>query len=182
MKKFIFFPLWKIESLEQSLEDLEQKGYRLVNVKNSYWFTFKVATPKVMHYFLSYKSFRGASMGNCDYALESAHNASLIDSKMCYYTLYRTKESKDKLPLLYEVRLDYIRKVLLEKVLTTIFLTALFTLLLILEINSPTPHKATCILWILVAICACLTFYNLFGFIKQRTKCKKYEQKNRFNH
>ena len=92
MKKFVFFPSWKIENVEKYLEDMEQKGYRLEKIKHSYWFYFKESVPKQMCYFLSYKSFRGSGNGHCDYALLSQHGANPIESKTCFYTLYRTKE------------------------------------------------------------------------------------------
>ncbi len=45
-KKFIYFPLWKIDELEKTLEEMEKQGYRTVYVKNSYWFYFKKSSPK----------------------------------------------------------------------------------------------------------------------------------------
>ena len=46
MKKFVFFPLWRIEDVEKYLESMEQKGYRLEKIKHSYWFYFKESTSK----------------------------------------------------------------------------------------------------------------------------------------
>ena len=54
-------------------------------------------------------------MGNCDNALLSKHKANPVKSKMCYYSLYRTKETKEKLKLLCDVRADYIKRILFEK-------------------------------------------------------------------
>ena len=78
---------------------MEQNGYRLDKISHSYWFYFNESTPKEMHYFLSYKSFRGQSMGWCDYALEKNYNAHEIKSNMCFYTIYRTKEPKESLSI-----------------------------------------------------------------------------------
>jgi len=168
IKKYIFFPLWKIEVLEKKLSEMEQKGYRLENIKFSYCFFFKKSTPKEMNYFLSYKSFRGQSMSYADYALESRHYANLIKSKMCFFNLYRTKEQKEKLSLLYEARLDYIKRILLEKALTSFFITIIFTNLFFLSLMKA---------WLAIAlavISACLTTYYMIGYNKQKIKCKNY--------
>lgn len=181
MKKYIHFPLWKIEKLEQSLEKMEKSGYRLTNVSYSHWFTFKESPPKEMYYFLSYKAFRGQSMGNCDYALESKHKANLIDSQMCYYSLYRTKEQKDELSLLFEVRMDYIKRILFEKAVTSLFLAIIFALLLYATMSASANYKSLLIMIILLCACVFLTTYYFYGFSKQRSKCKKYEQNNYSN-
>ena len=182
IKKFLYFPLWKIENLEHMLEDLEQNGYRLTNVNCSHWFTFKEASPKQVCYFLSYKSFRGESMAHCDYALESKHKANLIDSKMCYYSLYRTKEQKESLSLLYEVRMDYIRKILLNNALTSLLFTLVFAILFFLCINVSKQYKLSFIIIVIIGICVCLTAYYFFGYFKQRSKCKKYGHDHNSNH
>lgn len=83
MKKYIFFTLWNIEKLERMLHEYEQNGLRLESVSFNYQFRFEKSAEKEMQYFLSYKSFRGASMGNCDNALLSKHKANPVKSKMC---------------------------------------------------------------------------------------------------
>lgn len=178
MKKYIFFPLWKIESLEEYLESMEQKGYRLDNISYSHCFSFKESTPKQMNYFLSIKSFSWLNMGCCDYALESRHNANQIKSKMCFFAMYRTKEQKEKLSLLYEARMDYIKRILLEKALTELFLSILYAVIIISGIITSSINKGIWIIGVIPAICFCLTVYHFFGYIKQKNKCKNYEHNN----
>lgn len=175
MRKYIYFSLWNFESLEHKLEEFEKSGYRLTKVSFSHWFTFKESSPKQMFYFLTYKSFRGESMEYCDYALESDFCASMIDTKMCYFSLYRTKEEKNRLSLLYGARMDYIRSILLEKALTSLALTIIFTTLFFLSSNISMQGKFSFVLVTFAGICACLTAYYFFGYIKQKIKCKKYE-------
>lgn len=174
MRKYIFFPLWKIESLERYLENMEQNGYRLEKIKYSYCFYFKVSIPKEMRYYISYKSFRGQSMGSCDYALKSKYNANLIKSKMCFYTMYRTKEQKENLSLLYEFRMDYIKIKLLEKALTGMFIAIMFAITCIAAIVTQSAIKDVVILAVFAGICVCLTTYYFFGYFKQKSKCKTY--------
>lgn len=178
MKKFVFFPLWKIENVEKYIETMEQKGYRLEKIKHSYYFYFKESIPKQMAYFISYKSFRGKSMGYCDYALLSEHNANSIESKMCYYTMYRTKEHKENLSLLYEVRLDYIKMKLFENFLTSLFLTILFLVIGLLAIITQSSYKEICFFSPIIGICFGLTIYYFYGYLKQKRKCKNYENDN----
>lgn len=178
MKKFIFFPLWRIEDIEKYLESMEQKGCRLEKIKHSYCFYFEESTPKQMVYFLSYKSFRGSSMGHCDYALSSKHSANPIKSKWCFYTMYRTKEYKENLSLFYEVRLDYIKTKLLEKALTSLFLTILFVTIILAAIIIKSSYKEIYLFSLIIGMCVYLTVYYFYGYFKQKNKCKNYEHDN----
>ena len=137
MKRMIlFFSLWNIEKLEQKLKKAEQDGYRIVKVRCSYWFVFKRSEPKDVNFFLSIKSFKGKGMGFCDYALISEHCANEINEKLCYYSLYRTAQSQNMLKLVSEMRMDYIRKLLLEKSLTAFALSVVLIFLLYAMIKT----------------------------------------------
>ena len=176
MKVFKYFPLWKIEDIESWLESMEQKGYRLEKIKHSYFFYFKNSSPKQMNYFISYKSFRGKSMGHCDYALLSRYRAHPIESTMCFYTMYRTKECKEVLLLLYEVRLDYIRANLFERFLTALFLTILFSIPLVASIIFQSNSPGIWLFGVMIGICVCFAIYYFYGYLKQKNKCKNYER------
>lgn len=178
MKEFVFFPLWKIEDVEKYLESMEQKGYRLEKIKHSYYFHFKESKPKQMCYFLSYKSFRGSSMGHCDYALLSKHSANPIKSKWCFYEMYRTKEHKENLSLLYAVRADYIKTKLLENALASLFLTILFVASATAAIITQLSYKELCLFSPIIGTGVLLTIYCFYGYFKQRKKCKNYEHEN----
>ena len=178
MKIFKYFPLWKIEDIERFLESMEQQGYRLEKIKYSYFFHFKKSSPKQMNYFISDKSFRGKSMGNCDYALLSRYRAHPIESTMCFYNMYRTKECKENLSLLYEVRMDYIRANLFERFLTALFLAIFFSILLFASIIFQSNNQGLWIFGVIIGICVCLTIYYFCGYLKQINKCKNYEHDN----
>lgn len=116
-------------------------------------------------------------MGNCDNALLSKHKANPVKSKMCYYSLYRTKETKENLKLLCDVRADYIKRILFEKLLTSAILAVLFAVF-----ASPYFGSNSGGLWFLiltVGICLLVFVYYLFGYLKQRAKCKKIEKNER---
>lgn len=170
MKKFIFFPLWKIEDIENFLEMMERKGFRLVNVKFSYCFCFEPTQPKEVCYFLSYKSFRGESMDHYNYALLSEHKANPVKTKMCYFSVLRTKEEKKKMLLLYEGRLDYIKSKILEKLITSLVITLLFVTLFFLAIYATATITDFCILLLFVGLGIFSTTYYCIGYLKQRKK------------
>lgn len=174
MRKFICFPLWNVEKIEHTLEEMEKSGYRLTGVSYSYWFTFQQSTPKQMCYFLSHYSKGGKSMMHCEYALQSEHDAKPIESKGSCYSFYRTKEKKENLSLLYEARMDYIRSKLLEYALTSLSLTVIFTILFFLDVTLSGQEPSGFIIAVMT-ICVCLTAYYFFGYFKQRAKCRKYE-------
>lgn len=117
-------------------------------------------------------------MGQCDYALSSKHSANPIKSKWSFYTMYRTKEHKKNLSLLYEVRLDYIKTKLLEKALTSLFLTILFVTLVFAAIITKLSYKEICLFSPIIGICVYLTIYYFYGYFKQKNKCKDYEHDN----
>ena len=176
MRKFIFFPLWKIEELEKKLESMEQKGYRLEKIKHSHYFYFKESKPKEMSYFLCYKAFRGKNMGNWDYALLSNHNANPVESKMCYYTMYRARESKENLSFLRKARLDYIKMKLLEKALTALSVIIIFAAIIFAAIVTQSSYKELYLCIPIIGICVYFTVYYFYGFFKQRKKCKECER------
>lgn len=176
MRKFIFFPLWKIEDIEKYLESMEQNGYRLEKIKFSYWFCFTKSTSKQMCYFLSYKSFRGSGMGHYDYALLSKHGANPVESKWCFYTMYRTKDYKENMSLLYESRLDYIKTKLLENALTSLFLIVLFSVIFLFAVVNQSGHSAILVFCPIMGICVFLTIYYFYGYFKQKIKSKYYKE------
>lgn len=181
MKKFMFFPLWKIETIEEYIESMEQKGYRLEKIKHSYWFYFKESKPKQMSYFLSCKSFRKSSMECCDYALLSNHGANPIESTWCFYETYRTKEDKEQLSLLYGVRADYIKAKLLECALTSSIVTAIFLACFFAAIIAKPSHQEIYIFLAIISACACFAVYYFYGYLKQKKKCREYEEHINFN-
>lgn len=174
MKKFIFFPLWKIDELENKLKEMEKQGYRLDYIKYSYWFYFKEAIPKEMNYFLSYKSIRGQSMEHCDYAIESEHNGHIINHTYSYYRLYRSTDKNINLKLLYGVRQDYI----LHKILENIFSTSILFLIFFICIFLTETLQEKIIMAIAIIICLMIMMYYLYGYIKQKQKVKKWEKDN----
>lgn len=178
MKKYKYFTLWEIEALEKFLKEMEQDGYRLDKVKCSYCFYFKKTTPKEVNYFLSYKPVRGNRLGMCECDLGADYNANIVESKMSFYKMYRTKVSKEKLLFFYEVRMDCIRVTLLERALTSLFLALLFLIIFFAEIFTTPSVQSCCVIGMFVTIFICVTSYYFLGYFKQKNKCKTYNKQN----
>ena len=176
MRKFIPFTLWQIEKIEKYLEEMEQGGYRLEKIKYSHFFYFKKSEPKQMRYFLSLKSFKGISMGSYDYALLSTHNANPIESRMCSYTMYRTRDSEEDLWLLYAARLEHIRIKLLGSVLAMLLLTVLFLAVTIAAMITQSSYTMLSVSIPIIAACTLLASYYSCGYFKQKRKCKDYKR------
>ncbi len=177
IKKFIFFPIWKIDELENTLKEMENQGYRLDYIKYSYWFYFKESKPKEMNYFLSYKSFRGQSMDNCDSAIESNHNGHIINHTYSYYRIYRSTDKSDNLKLLYGVRQDYILHIISEEFFIALFIFSISFIvsLLTMKINDTV---SMIFMLFLSFISLFFTIYYLYAYIKQKQKVKKWEKDN----
>jgi len=184
MKRFIFFPLWKIEKLEKTLEEMERQGYRTTYVKYSYWFYFKESMSKETSYFLSYTSPRGQSMSSCDYAILSEHKGHPVNHKSCYYELFRTTESKGELDLLYGIRADFIKHILSQKIFISLFMLLIISALGFARIMANkgvvTGNLAEIIyLSLFFAVCLFFSVYYIYGYIKQCKKIKKWENEHK---
>ena len=172
MKKYVFFPLWEIERFERMLNEMEKKGYRLSEVKYSYLCYFVKSAPRDVNYFLIYKTIVGEDMATWENALESKHSANPINAMMCYYSLYRTKVESERLSFLYFTRLDFIRKKLLEKALTALFYFVIFVIIIFLGMICSNENIWLIVLFLCIDIC--FLVYYLYGYFKQRYKCKQY--------
>lgn len=177
IKKFIFFPIWKIDELENSLKEMEKQGYRLDYIKYSYWFYFKESNPKNVNYFMSYNNSRKLNCSFCDSNILSNHHGHKINSCHCFYNFYRTTESKDKLDFLYEIQREITLHSILELFFTAFFMFSLFFVLTLLSIKNTNIVSMIFVLFCTL-VCLFFTLYYLYAYIKQKQKIKKWEKNN----
>lgn len=179
IKKFIFFPIWKIDELENSLKEMEQQGYRLDYIKYSYWFYFKESNPKTVNYFMSYNISRKLNCSFCDSNILSNHHGHEINSYHCFYNLYRTTESKDKLDFLYEIQREITLHSILELFFTALFMFSLLFILSFLSIkNTNTDIVSMIFVLFCTFVCLLFTIYYLYAYIKQKQKVIKWKKNN----
>lgn len=176
MRKLIWFPIWKIDELENKLSEYEEEGYRVSEIKYSYFYYFKKVEPKKTNYYISYVMTRDESM----FACERYVKGSQIPIKYCFYSLCRTGEDEEKMKFIRSARMDYIKSVLIQKMLFCFALFLMFLLLTFLNMNKVTDSRFA-IYIVFLSIFLFYTYYYLFGFIKQLMKCKKFEKSNKLN-
>ncbi|HAY73090.1 MAG TPA: hypothetical protein DCY31_04420 [Ruminococcaceae bacterium] len=174
MKKFIFFPLWRLDELENKLSEMERSGYRLVKVSFLFWFTFVESKSKDMRYYMPITVWRDRSMYECDHAI-SRNGGHAIECRYCYFSIYRTSAPKEKISLLYGARMDYVKSVLLHKILLFLAGALLFLFVIIAE-HGRIPRYDFIKSISAVIIFSLFAGYNLYGYFKQRNKCKKFEK------
>lgn len=171
MKKIILFPIWKIDELENKLSEYEEKGYRVSNIKYSYLFTFKKVSPKKIDYYLSYVFARDESMMACERYVKGGR----ISSIFCFYSLFRTGESKEKLSFIRGARMDYVRFVLKSRLLIFLAFFLMGIIYFFLDLKIMNEYRFAAYL-LFLSILFGLICYNLYGYIKQIQKCRKYER------
>ena len=81
--------------------------------------------------------------------------------------------------LLCDVRADYIKRILFEKLLTSAILAVLFAVFVFVSLYFGSNSDGLWFLILTVGICLLVFVYYLFGYLKQRAKCKKIEKKER---
>lgn len=86
MRKWLLYPIWDLQKLEEKLEDLEQSGYRLCGVRCFRLFCFEQATPKKVRYFITTYADKELTMGDMHAALLREYRANV----MGVYGLYLT--------------------------------------------------------------------------------------------
>lgn len=121
MKKIKITHLWSLEHTEQWLEKMELDGYRLVKVKFGLIYYFKKTNIKSTRYIFTYQSPRGTTMSNLDYSLLTKYSANEIKTIFSSLALYRII-CNSNLDLLIQMRSSIISKLLVERLITSLFL------------------------------------------------------------
>lgn len=179
MKKIIWFPIWKIDELEKRLSEYEENGYRVSEVKYSYFYSFKEVVPQKIDYYVSYTALikmntRDTSMLECDRYVKGGK----IPTKHCTYSLRRTREDEKKMDFIRGARMDYIKSVLMQKMLLWFAFFIMFFLFMFLDMNKMTDSRFAFYILCLSITLFYFCFY-LLGFIKQIKKCGEFEKSNK---
>lgn len=175
MKKFLFYPLWKVDELERRLHCFELEGWRVSHITCSYFFDFVEAKPKDAEYVLLYDMPRDRTAGMYEYEhkLLSEHAANAIGSSFTGYDLFRITSENRRFDSLKKYRRKYFRYVLRQRVCISFGFFALSLCLLLVAILQQEPG----IYFIPVCICVFFAFvlftYTVYGYLKQVLNCKK---------
>ncbi len=182
MKKFIFFPLWKIDKLENKLNEMEKRGYRLDYIKYAYWFYFKESKPKDSDYIITYTMYNDNHPGmyECGHQLLSEYSANEIQTIQTKYNVYRiTGENRDFKNLI-AYRDKYFQCVYFKNMLGVLLLLLIVLIPIIIGIifNGITISDGMILILIEEIVLLMLAIYYFYGYIKQKKKVKKWQHDN----
>ena len=179
MKKFFFFPLWRIEKLEEKLSKLEQKGWRLDRLSPFNCFHFVEAAAKDTSYFFTYKLIKENGMADIEHFLKSKHSANPVPgtpAASIHHSVYvyRIVSCVDlEKPRFY--RNIYLQHLVCQKILLGMFMPILCSLLLTIQlISGGIPNIPQ---WIFLGVVALLSVaycgYQFYGLCRLKQQYKK---------
>ncbi len=181
MKKFFFFPLWKIEKLEEELSKLEQKGWRLDRLSPFNCFHFVEAAAKDTSYFFTYKLIKENGMADIEHFLKSKHSANPVPGTPAASILhsvyvYRIVSCADlEKPRFY--RNIYLQHLVCQKILLGMFMPILCSLLLTIQLFSGRISAKDIPQWIFLGVVTLLSLaycgYQFYGLCRLKQQYKK---------
>lgn len=181
MKKFFFYPLWKIEKLEEELSHLEQSGWRLDKISPINCFHFIQSAAKDASYFFLYKLIKENGMADIEHYLKSRLSANPVRGTPAASILhsvyvYRIVSCEDlEKPRFY--RNIYLQHLVCQKILFGLFFPVLCSLMLILQIISGGVSNADIPQWIFFGFIALLSLtycgYQFYGLYHLKHQYKK---------
>ena len=181
MKKYFFFPLWKIEKLEGELSKLEQNGWRLDRLSPLNCFHFAEATAKDTSYFFTYKLIKENGMADIEHFLKSKYSANPVRgtpaaSILLSVNVYRIVSCAD-LEKRRFYRNIYLQHLVFEKILLGMFMPILCSLLLAIQLISGGMQAEDTPQWIFLGFLALLSLaycgYQFYGLCRLKQQNKK---------
>lgn len=177
MKKFFFFPLWRVEKIEKELSDLEQKGWHLDRISFFNCFHFVESSPRKASYFFTYRMIKEKGMADTEHFLKSKLGASPVngssESLLFSVSVYRIVSDADlQKPSFY--RNIYLQHLVGQKIILGLGLPIISVLLLILQfLTSGTADMSS---WMFLGLMDALClFYCIYQFAGLRQLKKRYQ-------
>lgn len=169
MKRVLFFPLWKVEKLENILHQCEFDGWRLKNVRCSCLFDFSATESKDVDYILTYNMTRDGTPCMYEYErkLLSEYSANKVETKFTGYNLYRIVGRNRDFTDLKKYRKKYFRHVLFQQMLISFVFFAISSLILLATILQNVQNVCRVFAGVFVFIAGILFLYRAYGYIRQ---------------
>lgn len=168
VRRFIFYPIWKLNLIDSYLSEMESNGFRLTNVKYRYFFTFTNSAKKDVKYFTTvyFPHENISSMFLCeDMLVSNKFNANKVASSDCKEFYRITGEYRD-IEKLNKMRKNIIHSLCVKRLVLWMFLFILFAIINALAIiYNHIPLAPECIF--LLAILAFIVYY-ICGFVKTK--------------
>lgn len=180
MKKRYYYPIWRLDDLDNELAKMEQIGFRLEKVSHVHTFHFVQSKPKNVQYFTTYTFIREQGMATIEQSLKEK-GANYIPAKLDnlgVVEIYRTTDDTINLKEKIKYRNVYLQHVLFQKFIIPLcfFIFSLICTVFQIHFHSFNPISDI-ILLLITAISAIFTIYNLYGFIYLKHKYKNNHSK-----
>ncbi|MBQ8860622.1 MAG: DUF2812 domain-containing protein [Ruminococcus sp.] len=176
MKKRYFYPIWKLDELDNELSKMEQNGFRLDKVSHFRTFHFVKSKPRDVQYFTTYTFVRERGMATTEQSLKEK-GANRISASLDGWGLaniFRITNSinlKEKL----EWRNIYLQHVVYQKFLIPLCFCIFSLTCTFLQMYLHGLNPIIDIISILITtVSAIFTIYNLYGLIFLKKQYKNY--------
>lgn len=181
MKKFFFFPLWKVEKIEEELSTMEQNGWHLDRLSAFNCFHFVASSAKRTSYFFTYKLLRENGMADIEHFLKSKHGANPVHgtptaSILHDVSVYRIAACADlEKPRFY--RNIYLQHLVCQKILLGLFMPILCSFALTFQLMTYGIPTEDIPQWIFLGFIALLSLaycsYQFYGLFRLKQQYKK---------
>ena len=180
MKKFFFYPLWKIEQLEKKLSIFEQTGWRLDKLSPINCFHFVESSAKDTSYFFTYKLIKENGMADIEHCLKTKHKANPVHGTLAASILhsvyvYRIVSCED-LEKLRFYRNIYLQHLIRQKILLGFILPIAYSLCLTIQMISGGVHIEDIPQWAFFGFITLLSFAYC-GYLLHGLYCLKQQYK-----
>lgn len=173
MRIFKYYPLWKINELEDFLSKLEIDGWRLSCIKFSYFFYFDKCKSKDTEYIITYNMAKDRTpcMYQYEQQLLSDYCANRIATKATGYSVFRITGSKRDFYDLKNYRNKYLKHVLFQYILISMFFLITGLILMIASIYQNSSEYVIITTFIYLLLTLTVFIYRIIGYVKQIRVC-----------
>jgi len=175
MKKLKYYPLWRINELEDFLSKSELEGWRLSCIKFSFIFYFVKCKSKDSDYVITYNMAKDRTPCMYQYERELLSNycANKIDSKATGYSVFRVTGKNRDFNDLKHYRNEYFKHVIFQYMLISLIFLITGLFLLIASIYQNLSEYGLITIFSYFFFTLDLFIYRIYGYIKQVKVCNK---------
>lgn len=173
MKKFKYYPLWKINDLEKFLSKSELEGWRLSYIKYSCIFYFVKCKSKNSDYVVTYNMANDNTAGMYKYEQELMEDycADKIASKATGYSVFRITGQNRDFKDLKQYRNKYLKHVMFQYMLISLIFLITGLMLMIASIHHSLPVYGQVAAGSYLFLTLALFIYKIYGYVKQSKLC-----------
>lgn len=173
MRSFKYYPLWKINELEDFLSKSELDGWRLSSIKFSCLFYFQKCKVKDTEYVVTYNMAKDRTpcMYEYEQQLLSDYCANRIATKATGYSVFRVTGPKRDFNDLKNYRNEYLKHVLFQYMLISMIFLITGLILMIASIHQKSSEYVLITTFIYLLFTLTAFIYRIFGYVKQVKVC-----------